>query len=92
MMALSAISPTNRQRWQDFQIWDINDNGWMVGGGTYWGESTGPQLHAVLLTPILEGGGGGEAPVPEPATLLLFGSGLAGLATRRRMRSHEATK
>jgi hypothetical protein len=32
------------------------------------------------------GGGGGGAPVPEPSTLLLLGSGLAGLALARKKR------
>jgi len=40
-----------------------------------------------LTAPVIGGGDGGQAPIPEPATLLLFGSGLAGLASKRRMRS-----
>jgi uncharacterized membrane protein len=58
---------------------DINDHGWIVGTGTYDGLSRG-----FLLTPVE---GGGTIANPEPGTLLLFGSGVAGLLARKKWRT-----
>ena len=74
------------------------DNGQNGGGGTGNGGSnsgkqpgnpTGPS--GVGDEP--DGGGGGGQPVPEPGTLLLVGSGLAGVGAsllRRRRKREEA--
>ena len=62
-----------------------------VGGGTAGGTgggSTGGATH----NPGLEGGNNGGQPVPEPGTLLLVGSGLAGVGAsllRRRRRRED---
>ena len=49
---------------------DINNRGQIVGYGSLNGEN-----HAFLLSPV--------SPVPEPTTMLLFGTGIAGLAGTR---------
>jgi hypothetical protein len=52
--------------------------------GTSWGDlSTDPHVRAPLNFALYEEGRN----VPEPATLLLFGAGLAGLAATRRKRT-----
>ena len=63
---------------------DPNNGGTGTGGGTP-GSGSGTQPGG--------GGGSGASPVPEPGTLLLVGSGLAGLAgisLRRRQRLQKA--
>jgi probable HAF family extracellular repeat protein len=58
--------------WQLTRAEDINQFGQIVGSGMINGEQ-----HAFLLTPE-------SAPVPEPATILLFSSGIVGLIGFRR--------
>ena len=52
-----------------------------VDGGSHW---AGVNEISVFAD---DGGGNGAAPVPEPATMLLFGTGLAGLAGLKRKKS-----
>ena len=63
----------------DFNILDrvhaINDNGWIVGRGM----QDGGIYRGYVLIPKTN-----DAVIPEPATLLLFGAGLAGLGIARR--------
>jgi len=70
--------------------WDFNSTGDTASGGNAAfntsGSLTGPWLSAALTRSAFEIDGTPIAPVPEPATLLLFGSGLIALGARDRRR------
>ncbi|MBI4792732.1 MAG: PEP-CTERM sorting domain-containing protein [Deltaproteobacteria bacterium] len=55
------------------------EDGWTIGLGNT------ATVHAYITNQ-----GGGTAPVPEPATMLLMGTGLAGLVAARRKKSKKA--
>lgn len=59
--------------WELTMAWGINDKNWIVGDA--YNNLTG-EYHGVLLSP--------DTPVPEPTTMLLMGTGLAGLFGARR--------
>ncbi len=59
----------------------------VTGNSGMWFTPTNPnnqQLYGVSHLTFYEGG---QAPIPEPATMLLLGSGLVGLAAARRRRA-----
>jgi hypothetical protein len=54
---------------------------WSAGPHTMkWGGSYGGMVHSGFTFLTISDGDGGEVPVPEPATILLIGSGIFGLA------------
>lgn len=90
-----ALDPSGAPLWTSLQSNNTADNSfdhmvtWRITGGA--GNTVG---NYVLAWEDLPGGGdqdyndlvvevGGAAPVPEPATMLLFGTGLIGLAGAR---------
>ena len=68
-----------------FSLSGLSDDQQLVFSASFSGGSAGREQF--FLTP---GEKGPVAPVPEPATMLLFGSGLAGVAAIRRRRARSA--
>jgi probable HAF family extracellular repeat protein len=64
-------SLVNESGWTLSKAYGINDLEYIVGEGIFNG-----QMHAFLLTPDYET----PAPVPEPSTIFLLGTGIAGFA------------
>ena len=73
--------------WEDYCQWLVLnqnlDGSW--DGYSYWGGALQAAWYINILNATTTGGGG---EVPEPATMILLGSGLVGLAgyVRRRMK------
>jgi hypothetical protein len=64
-------------------------DGCTAGAAGMFGGQSG--TFSLDFTVALEGGGGGETPVPEPGTLSLVALGAAAAALKRRRRAHHTT-